>query len=58
MRQHDAGRGAADPGHAVMFGHPVAREPRGFAMSGDVGGIRQRGANRAAFVDGDKVEKG
>ena len=53
MADDDAGRGARDALHAMMFGDPVAGEAEAFGMDGKVGGVGERGGDIATFDDGD-----
>src|SRR3546814_6359258 len=47
MREHDRGRGARDPRHAVMLGNPVAFIAERLGMAGEIGGVGEGLRDRA-----------
>jgi hypothetical protein len=54
----DGGRGAGDPDHVVVFGHPVTVVPPGFGMLGKIQGVAQRVGRRKSLGDGCEIEHG
>ncbi len=57
MREHDRGRGARDPRHAMMFGDPIARIAERLGMPCEIGGVGERLGDRAGIGNGHEVEE-
>src|SRR3546814_10110069 len=55
MREHDCGRCAGDPRHAMMFGDPIASIAEGFGMPREIGGVGKRFGDRPGIGDGDEI---
>jgi hypothetical protein len=53
----DAGRGAGDAAHAVMFGDPVTGEAQPFGVDCKIGGVGECGGDIAALNNRDEIEQ-
>lgn len=52
VADHDGGRGAGDPDHVVVFGHPVAVVAPAFGMLRQIQGVAQGVARRRSLGTG------
>ena len=58
MPDHDRGCRTGNPGHVVVFGHPIAGEPQRLGVARQIQRIGQRLCRVPAFDNGRQIQNG